>query len=350
MKKAALVVGARPQFIKAAPLIAEMGRFFEVILIHTGQHYDFMMSETFFNELDIPSPDYHLEINHGSAGKQTGEMIQRLEPIFDFERPDFVIVIGDTNSTLAGALAAAQQRLPLVHIEAGVRSKDEKLQEQINRKVTDSISDLFLCPSPSAVENLRREGKTEKVFDTGDILYDSLRLIENKIPSDLALSIDLPDKFVLMTLHRAEAVDNLENFKRVLSSLETSPFPIVFPVHPRTAKMITNFGLDESLSQKLLRINPLGFIDLLGLIKKSEFVITDSGGVQRESVFLNKTVFVARPESEWIDLQNMNMIRVVGYDFDLSKEDYSGSDLKSELKHLLRPSSKRMIEVLESTL
>jgi len=348
MKKAALVIGARPQFIKAAPLIIEMGRFFEIVLIHTGQHYDFMMSENFFRELDLPEPNYHLNLGSKTSGRVTGEIIAALESVYDFEKPDFVMVVGDTDSTLAGAVSAAQLGLRIVHVEAGVRSKDQKLPEQINRVATDSISDCFFCPTPSAVKNLSNEGKSLNVYDTGDIIYDSLRLIEGTIPDNPAITVELPEKFILMTLHRAEAVDNEMNLKSVLSSLESSPFPVIFPVHPRTAKMMEYFKLENEISPNVLMLDPAGYADLLSLIRLSEFVITDSGGVQREAVFLNKPVYIPRPETEWVDFEKLKRVKVVGYDFDFSNERFEIEKPDDELSHLLRPSAGKMIEILKS--
>jgi UDP-N-acetylglucosamine 2-epimerase len=348
MKKAALVVGARPQFIKAAPLIMEMGRFFRTVLIHTGQHYDFMMSEIFFKELDLPRPDYHLNIEARSSGRFTGEMIAGLESVYSFEKPDFVLVVGDTNSTLAGAVSAAQMGLAVAHVEAGVRSKDPKLPEQVNRLVTDSVSDCFLCPTPAAAENLKNEGKSSGVYDTGDIIYDSLRLIEKNIPLSPTLTLDIPDKFILMTLHRAEAVDKKENLSRILSSLASSSLPVIFPVHPRTAKMINRFGLNSAVPENVRIVDPVGYADLLSLLRLSESVVTDSGGVQREAVFLKKPVCIARPETEWIDFEKLRKVRVVGYDFDLSNMDFESGDPDDTLSYLLRPASDNMMEIITS--
>lgn len=348
MKKAALVIGARPQFIKAAPLVNEMGRFFRTVIIHTGQHYDFMMSENFFEELDLPRPDYHLNIDATSPGRFTGEAIAGLESIYDYEKPDLVLVIGDTNSTLAGAVAAAQNGLFVVHIEAGVRSRDPKLPEQINRLVTDSVSDCYMCPTPAAAENLKNEGKKSNIHDTGDIIYDSLRLIEGRIAGKPSIPVDLPDRYVLMTLHRAEAVDNRENLNYILSSLESSPWPVIFPVHPRTTKMIDYFGLENAVPGKVRRIDPVGYADLLALIKLSESVVTDSGGVQREAVFLNKAVCIPRPETEWVDFERLKKVHVVGYNFDLTDINSGEDDSPDALSYLLRPASGKMIEILRS--
>lgn len=348
MKKAALVVGARPQFIKAAPLINVMRRSFQTVLIHTGQHYDFMMSGNFFKELDLPRPDYHLNLEFRSPGKMTGNIIAGLESIFEFEKPDFVVVIGDTNSTLAGAISAAHLRLRIAHIEAGVRSIDAKLPEQINRVVTDAISDCFFCPTPTAVENLKNEGKLDNIFDTGDIIYDCLRLIENNIPDRPSVDVDIPQRFALMTLHRAEAVDNKPNLSTIMKSLESSPYPVIFTIHPRTAKMIEYFELENSIPKNVTRIEPVGYANLLSLIKSSEFVITDSGGVQRESVFLDKPVCVPRPETEWIDFVNLGRVKVTGYNFDLSNLHFEKVDAGDELSALLKPASINIAELLKA--
>jgi UDP-N-acetylglucosamine 2-epimerase len=348
MKKAALIAGARPQFIKAAPLIMEMGRFFETVLIHTGQHYDFMMSGKFFEELELPPPDYHLNLDPRSPAKMTGGMIAGLESIYDFEKPDFVVVIGDTNSTLAGAISAAHFGLKIAHVEAGVRSRDKKLPEQINRVATDSISDYFFCPTPTAVDNLAHEGIRDNVFDTGDIIYDCLRQIEGKIPDRPSLPVEIPEKFVLLTLHRAEAVDNKENLSSIMRSLESSPYPVIFPVHPRTARMIEHYGLEDSIPRNLRRTDPVGYADLLSLVRLAEIVITDSGGVQREAVFLDKPVYIPRPETEWTDFEKLKRIEVVGYIFDLSDLNFTNAGSEKELSYLLRPSSAGIAETLNS--
>lgn len=348
MKKAALVVGARPQFIKTAPLTLELGRFFQIVLIHTGQHYDFEMSDHFFEELDLPDPDYHLDTPGGSHGRQTGRMLEGLDSVLNFEKPDLAIVVGDTNSTLAGALAAKKMAIPLVHVEAGVRSRDNNLPEQINRVVTDSISDCMLCPTPTAMENLRREGKSVNVYDTGDVLYDCLRMFENGIPKKPSLPVDLPRRYVLTTLHRAEAVDDAVRLKSILQSLATSPYPVVLPVHPRTKKMIGRHDLHSMIFDNLLLIDPVGYTDLLSLLKSSEFVVTDSGGVQREAVYFDRHVYVARPETEWRELEESGWVRVVGYDFDLSAGISNFDQPRIDLTNLMRPASKNMAEALRT--
>jgi UDP-GlcNAc3NAcA epimerase len=348
MKKAALVVGARPQFIKTAPLILELGRFFKMVLIHTGQHYDFMMSEKFFDELAIPDPDYHLEAAGKTPGKQIGRMIQGLEAAFIKEKPDLAIVVGDTNSTLAGAIAAVKFGLPLAHIEAGVRSKSKTLPEQINRLVTDSVSDYFLCPTPRAVENLQSEGKSINLYDTGDVIYDCLRLFESKIPKAPMAFSNLPGNFILATIHRAEAVDIKVNLTNILRSFGTSPYPVVFPAHPRTMKMLHTFDLVKTLPGNLILIDPLGYLDILSLVRRSQLVVTDSGGVQREAIYLGKPVIVARPETEWIEFENLGWLKVKGYSFDLTSKFDIPQKKSQELEYLLRPAAAEMAGKLKS--
>lgn len=346
MKKAALVVGARPQFIKTAPLILELGRFFKTVLIHTGQHYDFMMSEKFFDELAIPSPDYHLEISCKSPVKQIGKMLQGLESAFLSERPDLAIVVGDTNSTLAGAIAAVKCGLPLAHVEAGVRSISRTLPEQINRVATDSIANYFLCPTPLSVDNLRHEGKSEHLYDTGDVIYDCLKLYEKRIPRAPAGLGRLPDKFVLATIHRAEAVDIKENLADVLRSLGTSPLPVIFPAHPRTQKMLKKFDLVRELPGNMILIDPLSYLEILSLVKRSMLVVTDSGGVQREAIYLGRPVIVARPETEWVEFERLGRLKVAGYNFDLSGKIETNGERGVELENLLRPAAAKMAEIL----
>ena len=346
MKKAALVVGTRPQFVKTAPLTLELGRFFQMVLIHTGQHYDFMMSKSFFGELGIPDPDYHLEAAKSLSGDGIGKMIDRLESILSYEKPDLVIVVGDTNSTLAGALAAVRLRLPLAHVEAGVRALDKKLPEQINRVMTDAVADYFLCPTPSAVQNLKREGKCDHIYDTGDVIYDCLRSFFERIPVKPESFESLPNRFALATIHRAEAVDNKENLKSVLISLESANLPVIFPVHPRTRKRIEAFGLWGNMPGNVRFTDPLGYLDILSLIKRSEFVVTDSGGVQREAVFLGKPVLVARPETEWRELEENHWLRVAGYSFDLSGGVDTEIGNRGVLEHLTRPASAEMARIL----
>lgn len=344
MKKAALIVGARPQFIKTAPLILQMERYYEAVLIHAGQHYDFNMSETFFKELELPEPDYRLNIPDGSDGSRTARMIEGVESVLSFEKPDFTVVIGDTNCTMAGALSSAKLSIPVVHVEAGVRSKDRYLPEQINRVVTDSVSECLLCPTNSAVENLHSEGKTLNVFLTGDVIYDSLRMFEKIIPSRPDQGYAIPDDFVLATIHRAEAVDNSANLRSILASLGTASYPVVVPVHPRTAKMMRKFTAQIEIPGNLIVIDPVGYLDLLSLVRLCKFVVSDSGGIQREAVFLGKHVVVPRPETEWKELERSGWLNVVGYEFDLKNLSEAPSGRRPE--DIMNPASGVMLEKL----
>jgi UDP-N-acetylglucosamine 2-epimerase len=273
-------------------------------------------------------------------------MIKGLEDVLLFEKPDLVIVVGDTNSTLAGAISTAKLGLPLAHVEAGVRAKDHKLPEQINRVITDSVADYFLCPTPSSVDNLKQEGKSEHIFDTGDVIYDCLRLYERHIPDASASISNLPDKFALATIHRAEAVDNKENLQNILCSLGTTPMQVVFPVHPRTRKRMQTFGLADKIPTNLIITNPVGYLEILSLIKRSNMVITDSGGIQRESIFLGKPVILARPETEWLELEKSGWLKVFGYTFDLSHKIQFPKEKSREIEHLMRPASANIARIL----
>ena len=346
MKKVALIVGARPQFIKIAPLVTELGRFYKTVLIHTGQHFDFEMSDLFFDELGLPVPDYHLNASSGSGGKQTGRMIEGLESVLAFEKPDFSLVVGDTNSTLAGALVSVKLKIPVVHVEAGVRSRDKYLPEQINRVMTDAVADCFICPTPSAVVNLKNEGKTVNVYDTGDVIYDCLRIFENRLPQKSSIIIDLPDKYVLATLHRAEAVDNPDNLKQILLSMSTSSLPVILPLHPRTRKVIERFKLDRLIPGNTRIISPLGYLGLLALLKSCQYVVTDSGGVQREAAFFGKIVVLPRPETEWVELVDSGWVRVAGYRFVL--DDAFEKNMNVNLDKLFRPASSEMVKAIRN--
>jgi len=346
MNKAALIVGARPQFIKTAPLIVELGRFWQMVLIHTGQHYDFMMSENFFRELSIPSPDYHLNIAPGSQGKQTGRMIEGLESVLKYEAPELVVVVGDTNSTMAGAIASSKLRLPLAHVEAGDRARDKYLPEQINRVITDSIAEYFFCPSNTEVLNLKAEGKIENICDSGDVIYDCLRQFEKYIPEAPSAIPHLPPEYILTTLHRADAVDNRENMESILQSLETAHLPILFPIHPRTLKRLHQFNLFDRLPDNIRLVNPVGYLDILSLIRRASLIVTDSGGIQREAIYLKKPVLIARPETEWLGLEKSGLLKIVGYKFDFNEFSSMHAGDRSVFDYIIRPASKTIAETL----
>ena len=307
MKKILTVIGARPQFIKAAPVskvLKENGGF-EEILVHTGQHYDANMSQVFFDELEIPPPQYNLDVGSGGHGEQTGEMLKRLEPLLVKEKPDLVLVYGDTNSTLAGALAASKLHIPVAHVEAGLRSFNRTMPEEINRVIADHLSTLLFCPTTTAVENLKNEGITKNVFKTGDVMYDvALQFAEKAKAKSTILSKLLlkPKGFILVTIHRAENTDDKPRLVNILSALDTLSHDsvIVFPMHPRTKKMIDSFGLNRLLTN-IKVIGPAGFLDMISLESNAKLIMTDSGGVQKEAYFHKVPCVTLRDETEWVE-------------------------------------------------
>jgi UDP-N-acetylglucosamine 2-epimerase len=303
--KLCTIVGARPQFIKAASLSAELRRHHEEILVHTGQHYDYEMSRVFFEELEIPVPDYNLGVGSGSHGAQTGAMLAGIEDVLLKERPDLVVVIGDTNSTLAGALAGAKLNLPVAHVEAGLRSYRRTMPEEINRVMADHLSTWLFCPTETAVKNLEKEGLRKGVQNTGDVLYDSLSHALPVARSSAGVRGELgvaEHSFALVTLHRAENTDDsarLESFARALLELG---MPVVFPVHPRARAALVAAGLWELLGKAEIKlIEPVGYTDCLRLTDTARVVITDSGGLQREATALGVPCVVAREETEWVE-------------------------------------------------
>jgi UDP-GlcNAc3NAcA epimerase len=306
----ATVVGARPQFIKAAvvsrALRSTSGA--EEILIHTGQHYDENMSDVFFEELEIPHPDIHLDVGSGSHGVQTGHMLEKLERVFIDEKPDCVLVYGDTNSTLAGALAAAKLHVPVAHIEAGLRSFNRRTPEEINRVLVDHVSNMLFAPTEAAVENLLREGITGYgVRLVGDVMYDAALYYGAKAEQMSTILDKLglaPAGYVLATIHRAENTDNLKRLRAIFGGLEmvAQEFPVVLPLHPRTRAALARGGMLEKASQHIRLTDPVGYIDMLMLEKNSRLVATDSGGVQKEAFFYRVPCVTLREETEWVEL------------------------------------------------
>jgi UDP-GlcNAc3NAcA epimerase len=317
MKKLAIVVGARPQFIKLAPLVDILSPRTELVIIHTGQHYDFEMSDIFFKQLKLPKVDFHLGIGSAGQASQVGKMMIKLEEVFLSQKPEAVIVIGDTNSTLAGALAAAKNYIPLVHIEAGLRSKNGNLPEQINRLVTDRLSDILCCPDKNSIENVNAEGISNNVFLTGDILYD---LIANIKPSNSQVDAVLKDfglkrnEFILMTMHRAENVDRPDFLKHLIEQMGKIHKTIFLPLHPRTEKNLQQFGLyDKFVSIPDLKLSkPIGIIESLALTNSCFGVITDSGGLQREAAYFGKKSYILRNETEWLELEAHGIVQCLG--------------------------------------
>ena len=296
------VVGARPQFIKAAPVSRLLREHHDEFLLHTGQHYDEAMSDLFFRQLNIPAPDRNLDVGSGLHGAQTAAMLSGIEAVaLDF-KPDWVLVYGDTNSTLAGALAASKLNLPVAHVEAGLRSFDRKMPEEINRVVTDHVCTLLLCPTPTAVQNLGKEGLTNGVLMVGDVMYDSfLQNVEiahraSTILSDLKLE---PCGYQLLTIHRAANVDQPDKLEAILRGVLESGRTTVFPVHPRTQARLRSSGL--RLDPKLRLIDPVGYLEMLALEESAEAVVTDSGGVQKEAYFAGRPCITVRASTEWVE-------------------------------------------------
>lgn len=309
------VVGARPQFIKAASVSRVLRTQYAEVLIHTGQHYDRQMSDVFFDELEISRPNHNLNVGSAKHGAQTGEMLIRLEPIFEQEKPDCVLVYGDTNSTLAGALAATKLHIPVAHVEAGLRSFNRAMPEEINRILTDHVSDLLFCPSQQPVRQLEIEGITKGVYVVGDVMYDSvlqyIGIAERK--SHILSALDLESKkYLLATLHRPVNVDDTNRLFYLLETFNQIGETVVFPVHPRTRKAIQSTRF--IMSKNIRLIEPLGYLDMLWLEKNARMILTDSGGVQKESYWMNIPCVTLREETEWVETVQVGWNVLVGAD------------------------------------
>ena len=313
--KITTVVGARPQFIKMTQVSRELRRCFEEVVIHTGQHYDYEMNEVFFDELNIPEPDYHLGVGSGSQGYQTGEMVKRIEEVLLEEKPDVVLVYGDTNSTLAGALVAAKLHIKVGHVEAGMRSFDRTMPEEINRILADHCSDLLFCSTGTAVKNLKREGITKGVYLTGDVMVDSLLYNKEIAESKSAILNDLDlksEKYLVATIHRAGNTDIKENLRNIVDAFSEVEERIIFPVHPRTVKVLKEYGLYNKLKASVKLIKPLGYLDFLKLMNHAEKIITDSGGIQKEAYILKVPCITLRENTEWVETSDDGWNVLVG--------------------------------------
>ncbi len=317
MQKIVTIVGARPQFIKASALSRALAmEGIREIIVHTGQHFDDNMADIFFRQMEIPEPAYNLGIHSLSHGAMTGRMMEEIEKILLLENPDAVVVYGDTNSTLAGALAASKLHIPVAHVEAGLRSFNMKMPEEINRILTDRISTWLFCPTETALDNLKAEGFDHfpsHVLKTGDVMYD-VALHYSRISADksnILERLDVTDKeFILVTLHRQENTDDMTRLKEILGALEelSKTYKIVLPLHPRTRKILK----DNDMILGFPMIDPVGYFDMVELLKNCEFVITDSGGLQKEAFFFGKQCLVARDETEWIELVELGCNSLVG--------------------------------------
>lgn len=346
------IVGARPQFVKAAALSRVIRERHVEILVHTGQHYDDGMSEVFFRELGIPAPDHELSVGSGSHGRQTGLMLTRIEPVLEAERPDRVVLFGDTNSTLAGAVAAAKLHLPIAHVEAGLRSFDRRMPEEINRVVADHLSDRLLCPSRTAVENLAREGIVHGVHLVGDVMADVLFEAKNRAAAESGILERLglrPGAYALATVHRAENTDDPSRLDAIVSALSALPGPVVFPVHPRTRTSLEGSG--RKLRPPLLPTEPLGYLDMVRLTSSARIVLTDSGGLQKEAYWLGVPCVTLRDETEWVETVEAGWNVLAGAEKDRIVDAARGLKPPSERPPLYGDgrAAVRCVEVLEAT-
>jgi len=315
------IVGARPQFVKAAAVSRAIAahnerpgcRRIDERILHTGQHYDANMSQVFFTELGIPAPRHHLNVGSGSHARQTGDILVGVERVIQGERPDVVLVYGDTNSTVAGAMSAAKLRVPVAHVEAGLRSFNRAMPEEINRILTDAMSDLLFCPSRTAFEHLGREGIARGVHVVGDVMYDSVlhHARQSAEQSTLVQRLGLKTGgYALATLHRAENTERADRLQALLTTLSELPIPVVLPLHPRTRAAQKPAGPMPGGSLQV--IEPVGYLDVLALIRSSRMVLTDSGGMQKEAYWLGRPCVTLREETEWVELVEAGVNRLAG--------------------------------------
>lgn len=316
--KIVTIVGARPQFIKAATVSRELEKYPEhkEIIVHTGQHFDQNMSDVFFAELCIPRPKYNLHISGGGHGEMTGRMLGEIEKVLLAEKPDWVLIYGDTNSTLAGSLAAVKLHIPVAHVEAGLRSFNMRMPEEVNRILSDRISSLLFCPTDTAVRNLRDEGLVAGVHNVGDVMYDAALYYKARA-SELSDALDrlglTPKNYALATCHRAENTDDLDRLREIVVGLAdvAERMPVVFPLHPRTRKVIDSSGLKGALDS-LIVVPPLAFLDMIALEQSAAVILTDSGGVQKEAFFYRVPCVTMRDETEWVETVSLGWNRLVG--------------------------------------
>jgi len=318
------IVGARPQFIKLAPLSKVLRENHNEVIIHTGQHYDANMSAVFFEKLNIPKPDINLSIGSSNHGKQTGEMLIKLEEQLIKMQPDFVIVFGDTNTTLAGALAASKLNIKLAHIEAGLRSFNKKMPEEKNRILTDHLSDILFCPTENAVENLKNEGIKKNVYQVGDIMYDSVLCFSGKAAKNsniLKKNNISQNKYFLATIHRAENTDNKIKLSIIFNALNELELPVLLPLHPRTENSMNKYQINKNNFKNINFISPVEYLEMLDLVKNSKKVLTDSGGLQKEAYFLDKLCITLRDETEWEETLkgNWNVLAKINKDDIINK-------------------------------
>ncbi|WP_094548899.1 non-hydrolyzing UDP-N-acetylglucosamine 2-epimerase [Petroclostridium xylanilyticum] len=339
MKKIVTVIGARPQFIKAAAISEKLRQHFNEIIIHTGQHFDPNMSDVFFQQLNIPAPDYNLNLHSFSHGKLTGLMMIKVEEILLKEKPNYVLVYGDTNSTLAGALTAVKLGIPVIHVEAGARSGDSHSPEEVNRKITDHVASLLFGCTEYCIQNLKNEGIASNVFFTGDVMYDIFQKMFIAVKGFKGEELYFPFKkgdYNFFTVHRQENVDSRQALSDIINAILESKINTVFPIHPRTKSRLQEFGLMEILekSQYIKLLPPLGYIETLHLQLYSNKIITDSGGVQREAYFLKKPCITLLELSPWPVLVNTRNAIVVGKNKEAIKSAIESFEVKDYKENL----------------
>lgn len=318
------ILGARPQFIKAASVSREILKHDDIqeVIVHTGQHYDANMSDIFFQEMQIPKPNYFLGIGGKSHGAMTGQMIEKIEEVVQKEKPDWIIVYGDTNSTLAGAIVASKLHIKLAHIEAGLRSFNMKMPEEVNRILTDRVSTILFCPTDAAVQNLKNEGYDNfdcKIVKSGDVMQDGAMFYKNLARKP---SCDIKDDFILCTIHRAENTDDENRLRSIFKALNeiAKEKQIILPLHPRTKKILENLKLNI---QNLTLIEPVGYLEMVWLCENCSLVMTDSGGLQKEAYFFEKPCITLRDETEWVELVECGANVLVGADKEKILEAYA---------------------------
>ena len=316
MKKICTIIGARPQFIKHAPVEVALSKNFNLFTIHTGQHYDFNMSDVFFSELGLQLPKYNLNVGSTSHGAQTAIMLNEIEKILLKEKPDAVLVYGDTNSTIAGALAAQKINIKVIHIESGLRSYNKKMPEEVNRILTDNLSDILFAPTDTAVGNLRKENITQNVFNVGDVMFDSILLAQQKILQNFESS-----NKILLTIHRPYNTDNIIRLTKILDLLNNLNETIIFPIHPRTRNILLNENVGLVKYKNIEFIEPVSYLELIKLQLQSFCIITDSGGVQKEAYMLKKKCITIRTETEWVETLKNNWNTLIFDDLNLIKSE-----------------------------
>lgn len=350
--KIASVVGARPQFIKCAPLSKKIREYHEEVLIHTGQHYDHEMSKLFFEELSIPRPDYNLGIGSGLHGYQTGKMLEEIERVLIKEKPDMVLVYGDTNSTIAGTLAASKLHIKVIHVESGLRSYDKNMPEEVNRVLTDHISDILFAPTKTAVQNLLKEGIKKNVHLVGDVMKDALmgnlKIAEK---SDILRKYKLYEKkYLLATIHRASNTDNMDNLKNIIRAFSESGEKIIFPVHPRTNNILMKDEFRDLIGDNIILTKPIGYVDFLWLQKNARMILTDSGGIQKEAFMLDVPCITLRDETEWVETVKTGKNIIVGSDYDKITDAIKNFRVSKNREYIFGDgkSCKKMVDIINS--